>query len=103
MARRTPALARAASRSVADCSGNGLKNIAALIESGGQVSIGKLWPIACAAVANDDHNCLAMLQRRPGESLHELLARLDAAIVNAWNGDCCIDEINPPSRTARRS
>jgi hypothetical protein len=79
-----------------------LKNIAELINSGGQISVGQLPPVRCAAVANDDDNCLAMLQRRPGESLHDLLLRLDAAIAIAWNEARFIDEINPPSTPSRR-
>ena len=37
-----------------------------------------------------------MLQRRPGESLMELLQRLDAAIADAYENNVYIDEINPP-------
>jgi hypothetical protein len=75
-----------------------LANIAALIDNGGQITLGALHPIACVAIANDDHNSLAMLQRRPGETLQQLLQRLDAAIDHAWNADQFTDEINrPPS------
>lgn len=35
----------------------------------GQISIGTIGPIACAAVANDQHNMLAALVRRPDETL----------------------------------
>jgi len=76
---------------------NPLANVDALLNDGGQITIGYLEPIACAAIANDQHNSLAMLQRRPGETLHHLLARLDAAIALAWNEDHFSDEINPPS------
>lgn len=77
-----------------------LANIAALIDSGGQITLGALHPIKCVAIANDDHNSLAMLQRRPGETLHRLLQRLDAAVDLAWNADQFTDEINrPPSDT----
>ena len=69
----------------------------------GQISIGGLHPIPCAAVANDDDECLAMLQRRPGESLHQLLQRLDAAIGSARDSGIHIDEINTPTRPSRRS
>ena len=73
-----------------------LPNIAALIEDGGQITLGALDPIKCVAIANDDHNSLAMLQRRPGESLQHLLERLDAAIDLALTEDKFTDEINPP-------
>jgi len=82
-------------------SGDALANIAALIDDGGQITIGQLYPIECAAIANDDHNCLAMLQRRPDESLRDLLVRLDAAIATAWNEEILIDEINPPLPSRR--
>ncbi len=101
MARAPRSRNRAAPSSVTT-SVDALKNIAALIDSGGQISIGKLSPIRCAAVANDDDQCLAMLQRRPGETLQDLLVRLDAAIDIAWNEERFIDEINPPVVPSRR-
>lgn len=79
-----------------------LANIAELIDDGGQISIGGLHPIPCAAVANDDYACLAMLQRRPGETLRQLLQRLDAAIASARDTGVHIDEINTPARPSRR-
>ena len=100
MARRARARDRTAPRGVSP-SGDALANIAALIDDGGQITIGQLYPIACAAIANDDHNSLAMLQRRPDESLRELLVRLDAAIATAWNEEILIDEINPPLPSRR--
>ena len=71
-----------------------LANIAALIDDGGQITIGALRPIKCAAIANDDHDCLAMLQRKPQETLPQLLQRLDAAIEAAWASGTRVDEIN---------
>ena len=101
MARRTRTRERAAPRGVSTPS-DALENIDELISSGGQISVGQMSPIPCAAVANDDHNCLAMLQRRQGESLRDLLARLDAAIAIAWNEERFIDEINTPNPVSRR-
>jgi hypothetical protein len=75
-----------------------LPNIDALIHSGGQITLGALDPIDCAAVANDEDQCLAMLRRRPGETLRQLLERLDAAIDLAWTEDKFTDEINSPPR-----
>ena len=79
-----------------------LPSIAALIDDGGQISIGAIPPINCAAIANTDYNCLAMLQRRPAETLQQLLERLDAAIEHALETDELIDEINPPSPPSKR-
>jgi len=70
------------------------KNIEALIDDGGEITLGALPPHECAAAAADGSNCLAMLVRRDGESLNALLKRLDKAIGLAWSGDLFIDEVN---------
>jgi hypothetical protein len=71
-----------------------LPNIADLIDNGGQISVGAIGPINCAAVAYVEDQCFAMLQRRPGETLRQLLERLDAAIETAITTEEMIDEIN---------
>ena len=68
--------------------------IEALIEEGGEVTLGALPPHDCAATAADGSNCLAMLVRRDGESLNALLKRLNKAIGLAWSNDVFIDEVN---------
>ena len=68
--------------------------IQALIEEGGEITLGALPPHDCAATAADGSNCLAMLVRRDGESLNALLKRLDKAIGLAWSKDLFIDEVN---------
>ncbi len=70
------------------------KNIEALIEDGGDITLGALPPHECAATAADGSNCLAMLVRRDGESLNALSRRLDKAIGLAWSNDVFIDEVN---------
>ena len=70
------------------------KNIEALIDDGGEITLGALQPHECAATAADGSNCLAMLVRRDGESLNALLKRLDKAIGLAWSNDVFIDEVN---------
>ena len=70
------------------------KNIEALIDDGGEITLGALPPHECAATAVDGSNCLAMLVRRDGESLNALLKRLDKAIGLAWSNDLSIDEVN---------
>ena len=76
------------------------RHIDALLLEGGQVSIGRVHPIPCAAIASDEHNMLAVLQRRAREPLTDPLDRLDAAIAKALEHDEFTDEINalPPSR-----
>ena len=72
-----------------------LPNIAELIAHG-EITVGVLRPIGCVATATDGHNCLAMLVRRRGEALIQLLTRLDLAIAKAFTEDIFTDEINPP-------
>ena len=96
MERRKRSARRAAPSRIA--AQNPFPHIAALIEEGGQITIGAMRPIKCAAIANDRHDCLAMLQRKPEETLQRLLERLDAAIERAWDTDEFTDEINGPSR-----
>ena len=71
-----------------------LKNIDSLVKGNGDITIGRIGPIRCAAVAADGDQQLAALVRRPRESLQDLLARLDAAIERAWEDDVFLDEIN---------
>lgn len=73
-----------------------MKNIETLIDEGGNISIGRLRPFDCVAAAADDHNCLAMLVRRDGETLRALIKRLDTAIGLAWSDDLFTDEVNGP-------
>lgn len=70
------------------------KNVDALVRSGGDITIGRIGPVRCGAAASDGDQQLAMLVRRPRESLEQLLTRLDAAIGKAWDEEEYIDEIN---------
>jgi len=80
------------------------ENIEALIDGNGDITVGSIGPLRCAATAADHDQCLAMLQRRPGESLLDLLRRLDAAIDSAYSEDVYIDEINPaPTPSPKRA
>lgn len=72
-----------------------MKNIETLIDDGGEITLGALNDIACVATAADEHNCLAMLVRRDGETLSTLLRRLDKAIGRYYEHDEIIDEVNP--------
>ncbi len=76
--------------------GPGLPNVEALIDGTGQITIGRLHPFDCVAIANDENISLAMLVRRPGEALSDLLQRLDVAIEAAYEYDEFIDEVNGP-------
>jgi hypothetical protein len=76
---------------------SGLDHIAALVEGGGEITLGQLDAIGkCVATATDDAQCLAMLVRRKGESLDALMQRLDAAIADAYQNERFTDEVNTP-------
>jgi hypothetical protein len=77
------------------------KNIEFLIDGYGEVTLGRVGPIRCAAIASDEDQMLAALVRRPGEELAELLVRLDHAIDRAWNAEEYLDEINAPLEEPR--
>lgn len=73
-----------------------LPHIEELIEFG-EITVGNKYPIGGVAVASDQHNALAMLVRRDGETLAQLLTRLDQAVAKALDEDIYTDEINPSS------
>lgn len=75
--------------------------IEAFFESGeGDISLGSIDHdpgLHHTAVACDGHNMLVALVRNPGENLHQLLDRLEAALGPAIDDQIFIDEINGPS------
>jgi hypothetical protein len=80
-----------------------LDNIVALIDGGGEITLGHLDAIGkCVATATDDAQCLAMLVRRKGEPLDALLRRLDAATNDAYENERYADEVNAPTASGRR-
>ena len=81
-----------------------LANIEQLVDGAGQITIGAIHPLRCVAIAHDGHSSLAMLVRRDGETLTQLLNRLDAAIAKAYNEETFTDEVNvpPPRQTPPR-
>ncbi len=72
-----------------------LPNIAELIDYG-EITIGNLRPVGCVATAADQDCTYAMLVRRHGETLGQLLTRLDQALHKAFTEQIFTDEINPP-------
>lgn len=71
-----------------------MKNIESFIDDGGEITIGPIGPVECAATASDYHNAIVMLVRREGETLSALLKRLDKAIARYYADDTITDEIN---------
>jgi hypothetical protein len=79
-----------------------LPNLEELIAHG-EITITEIQPVGCVAVASDQHNTLAMLQRRKDESLLQLMARLDQAVAKAKKEGVVTDEINRPVPGKRTS
>lgn len=71
-----------------------LPTLQAFIDCGGHIDVGRVYPLECVAIANDDHNVYVALQRHPDESLMDLLARLDASLKYCLDNDEVVDEIN---------
>jgi hypothetical protein len=61
----------------------------------GQITVGNVRRVGCVAVAHDGRQTVSMLLRRDGESVTELLSRLDLAIAKALNEGIRTDEVNP--------
>lgn len=70
-----------------------LPDIAELIDYG-EITIGRLSSVGCVATAADEDCTYAMLVRRRGESLTQLLVRLDQAIDKVETLGIFTDEIN---------
>lgn len=68
-------------------------NIEAILEEGGDITVGRVGPIDCVASASTSYDCPVMLVRRE-ESFVALLRRLDRAIAKAWEQETTIDEVN---------
>ena len=64
----------------------------------GQITLGNVRPVGCVAVAHDGRQTVAMLLRREGETVTQLLTRLDLAIAKAFTEGTCTDEVNPISQ-----
>jgi hypothetical protein len=66
-----------------------------MMNAGGQVTLGAIQPIGCAAIARDGQHTRVALQRRNRENLMQLLVRFDAALARALDHNAVVDEINP--------
>ena len=72
-------------------------NIDWVIANRGSITIGEVGAdVGCVAAAADPHLCYAMLARHDGETLLEIMGRLDRAIAAAAETSATIDEVNPP-------
>jgi len=71
-----------------------MKNIETLIADGGDITLGAIYPIECAATAADGHNSVAMLVRRDGDTLNALLNGSTKPSAGYFENDEFVDEIN---------
>ena len=82
-------------------------NIEAFFEAGeGDISLGAIDYVPTlrhTVIASDEHNMLVALVRRPGETLHQLLDRLEQALGPAIEDQVFVDEINGPSPPSAKS
>ncbi len=69
-----------------------MNNLEALIEDGGEVTIGREDDYPCVAIATDE-DVVAMLVRHDGETLTALLRRLDRAVGKYFETGVVIDEV----------
>jgi hypothetical protein len=65
----------------------------ALIGDGGQITLGAVGPVRNAAIAAMPAGMLAALVRRKGETLPQILQRLDAAVVQSVLENRVINEM----------
>ena len=61
----------------------------------GQITLGNVHPVGCVAVAHDGRQTVSMLLLREGETVAQLLTRLDLAIAKAFTEGIRTDEVNP--------
>lgn len=71
-----------------------LQHVEFLLAGHGEITLGRIASIECAATACDEDMQLAMLVRRDGETLVQLLTRLNAALELAYERQHFVDEIN---------
>ncbi len=91
--RISPKAARRVKENAPTSAAYSLPHIAELIDHG-EIIIGALTPVGCVAVASDEDCTYAMLRRRKGETLLQLLCRLDQAIDKALTLGIFTDEID---------
>ena len=70
------------------------QNIDSLVRGNGDITVGRIGPVECAAVASDGDRQLVALVRGRREPFEDLLSRLDLAIKRALEEDDFLDEIN---------
>ena len=73
-----------------------LNNLERIVDEEGGITVSVIESWGCIAAAAEKTHSVAMLRRRQGESLTELLQRLDAAVATAYATGSRVDEVNVP-------
>jgi hypothetical protein len=66
-----------------------------VMNAGGQVTLGAVQPIGCAAIAHDGELTRVAVKHQNSENLMRFLLRFDEALVRALDNNTVVDEINP--------
>jgi len=69
--------------------------IESLVHDGGEITVGPMGDVGRSTLATDGYDAVAMLVRRPGESLANLPTRRDDAVRLAMEEETYTDEIDP--------
>ena len=64
------------------------------IISGGAIDVGRIDVLDCAAVASDARTLWVALTRRQGETLVDLLTRLNDTLEQCLSNGACVDELH---------
>ncbi|MGB6450869.1 MAG: hypothetical protein WBE92_08970 [Steroidobacteraceae bacterium] len=72
-----------------------------LDDTRGQITIGEIPPIRRAALAAEGKKARVALVGRDGETIAQLLERLDAAVGRAMAEDTVVDEVLPEIKRRR--
>jgi hypothetical protein len=79
-----------------------LRNIQSFLDNTrGQITIGEIPPIRRAALAAQGKKARVALVSKDGETIAQLLQRLDAALGKAMAEDTVIDEVLPEIKRRR--
>jgi hypothetical protein len=81
-----------------------LASLAAFVADGGSFSVNSVPSFGTVAAAHMKESTIAMLRQHPGESMLELLDRLEFAIIEAIATGYVVNEVNvqPPKKSRRK-
>jgi hypothetical protein len=80
-----------------------LASLAAFVSDGGSFSVNSVPSFGIVAAAHMKQSTIAMLLQHPGESMLELLDRLEFAIIEAIATGYVVDEVNVNVQSTKKS